>query len=65
MDIKQMPPPGSSSLAVVIAIALLHISSFLVLSADAASPWVEAQPPGHPEVRFGLHLIHFMDAGNG
>ena len=63
MDIKQMPAPGSSSL--VIAIALLYIASSLVLSADAASPWIEAQPPVIPEMAWGVESIHFMDADTG
>ena len=65
MNIKQMPPPGSSTLAVAIAIALLYIASFLALSAYASSPWVEVHPPVIPELAFGLRLIHFIDADTG
>ena len=65
MDIKQMPPPGFSTLAVAIAIPLLYIASLSVLSADAASPWIEVQPPVIPEMAWGVESIHFIDDVTG
>ena len=62
---KGIPAPSFPTLAVAIAIALVYIASFLALSADATSPWVEVHPSVIPELAFGLISIHFIDADTG